>query len=773
MGAFVIARASSGIRRCAIVIEGVVQGVGFRPAVYRLAVRHGLAGSVRNTRQGVLVDLEGDERAVSRFIDELEALLPGREPGRVSLTWHEPRGRVAGFSIGASVCSGPAAPAPTPDLPTCAACLAEFTDPGDRRHGYALLTCSECGPRFSIVRALPYDRERTTLADFAMCADCRREYVTPSDRRFHAETVACPRCGPVLSLDTAGEARGAGPDPIAAAAQALRDGGVVAIKGIGGYHLACDATSAAAVSELRRRKGRDAKPLAVMATDLAAARALCRVSEMEARLLTSAARPIVLLVRRPDAAIAAEVAPRCGDIGLMLPYTAVHHRLLETMGGPLVMTSGNATDDTIAYRDDDARSRLRGVADLWLTHDRPIEVPCDDSVARVVRGVPCLIRRSRGFVPLAIRLPVQAPRPLLACGGELKNTFALMRGHDAFLSQHLGDLTNERTYRTFLDAIAHWTRLLDVAPAIVAHDLHPAYRSTVYARSLADVERVAVQHHHAHIASCLADNGVDRRVIGVAWDGTGYGVDGHVWGGEFLVADLARFERVGHFELVPLPGGDAAIREPWRMAGALLRAAYGNAMTTLDLDFVRRLDSAAWRTLTRAIDRGLNAPLTSSAGRLFDGVASLLGLRDRITFEAQAVMELEALAAPSADRTYATRLDEATDAIVVRTTDVVRGVVDDLLRATSAPMIAARFHATLVEIIERVCRRVRERTGTAAVALSGGVFQNGRLLASAVDALETAGFEVYSHRQVPSNDGGLALGQAAVAARRLREKDGG
>ena len=772
MGAFVIAHASSGIRRCAIVVEGVVQGVGFRPAVYRLAVRHGLGGSVRNTRRGVLIDVEGDERAVSRFIDELGVLVPGSEPGRVSITWHEPRGRVAGFSIGASVCSGPAAPAPTPDLPTCEACLAEFTDAGDRRHGYALLTCSECGPRFSIVRALPYDRERTTLADFPMCADCRREYATPSDRRFHAETIACPHCGPVLSLDAAGDARGAGSDPVAAAAQALRDGGIVAVKGLGGYHLACDATNAAAVSELRRRKGREAKPLAVMVKDFVAARALCRVSEEEARLLTSAARPIVLLVRRPDAAIAGEVAPRCQDIGVMLPYTAVHQRLLEAVDRPLVMTSGNATDDTIAHLDDDARRRLRGVADCWLTHDRPIEVPCDDSVARVVRGVPRLIRRSRGFVPLAMRLPVHAPRPLLACGGELKNTFALVRGRDAFLSQHLGDLTNERAYRAFVDAIAHWTRLLDVVPAIVAHDLHPAYRSTLYARALGGVERVAVQHHHAHIASCLADNGVDRRVIGVAWDGTGYGLDGHVWGGEFLVADLAKSERVGHFELVPLPGGDAAVREPWRMAGALLRAAYGDAMATLDLDFVRRLDSAAWRTLTRAIDHGLNAPLTSSAGRLFDGVASLLGVRDRITFEAQAAMELEALAGPP-DRTYPTRLDEASNAIVVRTTDVVRAVVDDLLRATPVAMIAARFHATLVDIIERVCRRVRERIGIAAVALSGGVFQNGRLLASAIDALETAGFEVYSHRQIPCNDGGLALGQAAVAARRLSEKEHG
>ncbi len=437
------------------------------------------------------------------------------------------------------------------------------------------------------------------------------------------------------------------------------------------------------------------------------------------------------------------------------------------------MTSGNATDDTIAHVDADAQSRLHGVADLFVVHDRPIEVPCDDSVARVVRDIPRLIRRSRGYVPLAIRLPVAASRPILACGGELKNTFALVRGREAFVSQHLGDLTNERAFRAFLDAVGHWRRLLGLAPDVVAHDLHPGYRSTVYARALDGVERIVVQHHHAHIASCLADNGVDRRVIGVAWDGTGYGLDGHAWGGEFLVADLAGFERAGHFEPVPLPGGDATAREPWRMAAAFLRAAYGDVMADLDLAFMRRLDRVAWRTLARAIDRGLNAPLTSSAGRLFDAVASLLGVRDRVAFEAQAAMELEALAAPQADVTYATRLDDTGDALVVRTTDVVRGVVDDLLRETPAAVIAARFHATLADVMVSVCRRIRERTGVGAVALSGGVFQNARLLEAALDALERAGFEVYSHRDVPANDGGLALGQAAVAARRLSEKDNG
>jgi hydrogenase maturation protein HypF len=411
------------------------------------------------------------------------------------------------------------------------------------------------------------------------------------------------------------------------------------------------------------------------------------------------------------------------------------------------------------------------VADLFLVHDRPIEVPCDDSVARVVRGTPQLVRRSRGYVPLAVRLPLEASRPVLACGGELKHTFALVRGEQAFLGQHLGDLAGERAFRAFLDAVAHFRRLFDLAPEVVAHDLHPGYRSTLYARSLEGVERIAVQHHHAHVASCLADNGVDRRVIGVAWDGTGHGADGHVWGGEFLVADLGGFERAGHLELVPLPGGEAAIREPWRMAAVFLRAAYGEAMAGLDLAFVRRLDRVAWRVLARAADQGLNAPLTSSAGRLFDAVASLLGLRDRAVFEAQAAMELEALAEPEADRIYPARLDGSGDALVVRTTDIVRGIVEDLLAEVPAARIAARFHATLADVLARVCERIRERTGLGTVALSGGVFQNAWLQAAAIGRLEIGGFEVYTHGQVPANDGGLALGQAAVAARRLAGRD--
>ena len=762
-------RAAAEHRRCLISVEGIVQGIGFRPFVHRLAARHTLAGSVRNSMQGVLIDAEGDARALSAFIDELAQ--HAAEPAgvaRVAVTWRPPLGQRT-FAIEPSACEGSALLSPVPDLATCEACRSELADAADRRYGYALIGCAACGPRFTIVRALPFDRERTTMESFAMCARCRAEYDDPRDRRFHAETTACAACGPTLSLGRGDGTPVSDTDPIATVADRLRAGLVIAIKGIGGYHLACDATNPNAVATLRRRKRREGKPLALMVRDLAAAALLCEISEAEAALLASPARPIVLLARRAGAAIAANVAPGRGPLGLMLPYTPLHDLLLEAVGGPLVMTSGNVSDEPIAYHDDDALRRLGPVADLVLFHDRPIHVPCDDSVARVVRGVPRLIRRSRGYVPAAVRLPVAAVRPILACGGELKSAVALVRGHDAFMSQHLGDLSGERAFRGFLAAVEHLERLLGLTPAVVAYDLHPSYRASQYAHAHEDVARVGVQHHHAHVASCLADNGVDRRVIGVAWDGTGYGAGGQVWGGEFLLADLSGFTRVGHLESVPLPGGDAAVREPWRMAAVFLRAAYGNAMSSLDLPFVRRLDPVAWRLLSQAIDRGLNAPPTSSAGRLFDAVASLLGLRDRVAYEAQAAMELEAVAAPQADRVYSAALVESDGALVVRTTDIVRAVVDDLLREERPERIAARFHATLADVISRTCLRIREASGVGAVALSGGVFQNARLLSASIEALERNGFEVYTHRQVPANDGGLALGQAAVAARRIAE----
>ena len=762
-------------RRCRILIEGVVQGVGFRPFVYRLAQTHRLSGSVRNGQLGVLIDAEGDRDAITRFIDELGARAPATARiRRITVTWVPPAPPDGEpFRIDTSSGVGESTLFPAPDLATCGLCVAEMSDPENRRYAYPFLNCTECGPRYTIIRALPYDRERTSMASFSMCPACRAEYESVRDRRFHAEPTACPACGPHLTLLDAEGSVLAVVDPLQESVAALLGGRIVAVKGLGGYHLACDATAPDAVDQLRQRKAREAKPLAVMVASVAAARQLCKVSAAEAALLESAARPIVLLDRRPvpgGGEIAGAVAPRLRHLGLMLPYTPLQHLLLEGIGRPLVMTSGNRSDEPIAFEDADARVRLRGIADLFLVHDRPIEVRCDDSVARVVSRGPLVLRRSRGYVPLAIPLPCEASEPILACGGELKSVFALVRGRDAFLSQHLGDLGDDRAYRAFTDAIAHLQRVLELLPRVVAHDLHPDYRATVYARSLDGVRRVPVQHHHAHIASCLADNGVDARVIGVAWDGTGFGTDGHVWGGEFLLADLEEFERVGSFQEVAMPGGEAAVREPWRMAAAFLQAAYGEAMTRLDLALVRRLDAAAWRRLSRAAERGLNAPPTSSAGRLFDAVASLLGLRDRVDFEAQAAMELEALAEPEADRLFDVGLQDREGRVVVGTPDIVRGVVEDLLNGAPPERIASRFHATMANVIVEVCRLLGHRSGIDRVALSGGVFQNIRLLHLAIEGLGRAGFEVYTHHQVPPNDGGLALGQAAIAARRLGDR---
>jgi len=689
----------------------------------------------------------------------------------ITVTWATPHHDAEVFTIEESSGEGEPALFPAPDLAVCPSCVAEMGDPGNRRHGYPFLNCTECGPRYTIIRARPYDRERTSMASFTMCPSCREEYEDVRDRRFHAEPTACPACGPRLVLLDAGGRALEVADPLQEVVAALRAGQIVALKGLGGYHLACDATAPEAVSELRRRKARDAKPLAVMVGSLNAARRFCVVSNAEADLLQSSARPIVLLERRPPEAgqeVADEVAPKLRHLGLMLPHTPLQHLLLELVDRPLVMTSGNRSDEPIAYEDSDALARLGGIADLFLAHNRPIEVRCDDSVARCIDGAPLVLRRARGYVPLAISLAHEATEPILACGGELKSVFAVVRGREVFLSQHLGDLGDERAYRAWTDAIAHLQRLLVLTPRVVAHDLHPGYRSTAYARILDGVRHIPVQHHHAHIASCLADNGIDARVIGVSWDGTGYGTDGHVWGGEFLLADLDGFERVASFQEVAMPGGEAAVREPWRMAAVFLQAAYGEAMGELDLAFVRRLDRSAWRLLSRAAERGLNAPPTSSAGRLFDAVASLLGLRDRVDFEAQAAMELEALAVPEADRVYAVDLHEQDGRTIVQTPDIVRGVVEDLLAEIGAEQIGSRFHATLADVIVRTCGRLRERSGLDRVALSGGVFQNVRLLRLAVDGLGRSGFQVYTHHQVPPNDGGLALGQAAIAAR-LRE----
>lgn len=776
----------------------MVQGVGFRPFVHTIAVRHGLSGLVANDLDGVLIEVAGTTDSLARFRQALEQEAPPlavieRISTRSAESVHPGGHRDSGFVIAASrggtttgatahdratgAAAGHSGALVPPDIATCADCLRELFDPADRRYHHPFINCTNCGPRFTVVRSVPYDRPRTTMAGFPMCAACAREYHDPADRRFHAQPLCCPECGPVLRLVDAGTGNAVAGDPLVQAAGLLRDGRVVAVKGLGGYHLAVDALNDRAVRILRSRKRRAEKPFAVMVPDLAAAERLCEMDEAGRGLLGSVRRPIVLMPRRTGAELAASVAPGRRDLGLVLPYTPLHHLLCAQVALPYVLTSGNLSDEPIAHRDDEAFRRLAGVADAFLTHDRPIHTRADDSVVRVVAGSPLPVRRARGHAPEPLPLPSPAPRPVLACGAELKSTFCLVRGRRAFVSPHLGDLEHPDTLRSFTTGIAHHRRLFGIDPALIAHDLHPEYLSTKYAHDLADAtgaELVGVQHHHAHIASCLVDNAVCGPVIGVAFDGLGYGTDGTLWGGEFLIADLGGFRRTAHFTPVPLPGGAAAVREPWRMAAAYLDACGDERDGRGDGLAVRRRNSDRWEQVLAVARTGVHAPLTSSVGRLFDAVAALLGLRDTVSYEGQAAVELEQCADRAVTEAYVARvLDDGR----IHGADLVREVVADLRAGRAREVVAARFHNGVARVVLDVCRSLRETTGLALVALSGGVFQNALLLDRTATALRRHGFRVLTHRRVPPNDGGISLGQAAVAAAldagaRAREADG-
>ena len=750
--------------RTAIRVEGIVQGVGFRPFVYTLATGLGLAGHVGNDVDGVFVEIEGPPAAISQFLVLLERDAPPLARIERITTAPMPPSGTPSFAIAASGPAGPRRTLVSADTATCADCLAELADPADRRFGYAFINCTNCGPRFTIVRDVPYDRPLTTMAEFAMCERCAAEYHDPADRRFHAQPTCCPACGPRLALrDRAGTALPG--DPLTQAARLLNDGQLLAVKGLGGYHLAADASNQIATATLRARKHREDKPFAVLAADLTAAGTLSDIDQAAAELLASPSRPIVLLPRRPDADVAAAVAPGNRQLGIMLPYTPLHHLLVKAVARPMVLTSGNISDEPIAYRDADALDALGGIADAFLTHDRAIHTRTDDSVARVFRARPMLIRRSRGYVPEPVTVDLEFPRPVLAVGAELKNTFCLTKGRHAFVSHHIGDLENAETLRSFTEGIEHFRRLFDVDPQVVAHDLHPEYLSTKYALDLDGVELAGVQHHHAHVASCLADNGFDGPVIGVAFDGTGYGADGTIWGGEFLVADLAGFERGGHLAPVPMPGGAAAIRQPWRMAAAYLDAAFSGTPPD-GLGVVQR-NAAHWTAVIAMGRRGINSPLTSSAGRLFDAVAALLGVRDAINYEGQAAVELEQLADPHEAGAYQAQIENHVP-FGINGFDLVREAAGDIAAGTPRELVAARFHHGVAALIEAGCVLLRERHGLGTVALSGGVFQNLLLLRGAVARLEARGFRVLVHSRVPCNDGGISLGQAVVAAARDR-----
>ena len=747
-----------------VAIRGVVQGVGLRPFIRGLAVSFNLRGQVRNDAAGVIVDLEGPGGSIRGFLAHLlSAPPPLAVIDSISVETAAPT-ECSTFTVAASDRSGPTTALVSPDAGICAACLAELVTPSNRRHRHPFISCTQCGPRFTIVREVPFDRSRTTMAEFPMCGTCRQEYESPGDRRFHAQPIACPDCGPTLAFRwtrSDGDA-GKGEVALALAVASLGNGKIVAIKGLGGYHLGCDARNEAAVGRLRNRKHRESRPLAVMVRDLAAARDLATISEGEAGLLTSTARPIVLVSRRADGQLAESVAPNVSTIGLMLPYTPLHHLLVTDCGGPLVMTSGNRSDEPIRYQDADALAGLEGIADCFLTHDRAIATRVDDSVVREARGGPTFIRRSRGYAPRPLRLAAAFPVPVLALGGHLKNTFCLGRGHQAFVSQHVGDLEHPAALVALRDSIGHYQRLFAIAPTVVGHDLHPDYASTRLAETMG-LPTVAVQHHHAHVAGCAAEHGVSGPVIGVAFDGSGAGTDGAVWGGEFLLVDGSRCTRLGHLGYVPMPGGERAVREPWRVAAAHLFAAYGPEADTVSLP-ARTARPREWGLIWQMLERGFQTPPTSSVGRLFDAVAALTGIRDLAAYEGQAAIELETAADRTTARSYPPELLEEGNQLVASPGVIVRGVVDDLKRGRSVAEVAGAFHNAIKDLVVEVVERLAGRTGTRRVALTGGVFQNVLLLERTAEALSTSGLEVLIHRRVPSNDGGLSLGQAVVAA---------
>ena len=756
-------------------VEGTVQGVGFRPYVYRLAGELGVAGYVLNDSRGVVVEIEAPPETVERFLVRLPLEAPPLATvERVTSEQLEELGE-RGFSIRESPAGGEPHAAVSPDTATCGDCLGELFDPADRRFRYPFVNCTNCGPRFTIVRDVPYDRPNTTMAAFGMCRACLAEYRDPADRRFHAQPNACPDCGPRVRLaDAQGRAivDTAARDAVEATARALMGGAIVALKGIGGFHLACRADDETAVAELRARKHREDKPFALMAPDLAAAHELAELSPAHERLLLGRARPIVLAPRRGGAPVARSVAPQSSELGVMLPYSPLHHLLLSDAATTLVMTSGNVSDEPIAFRDEDAAARLPGVADLFLLHDRPIETRTDDSVVRLVRSRPLFLRRSRGYVPSAIALPIDAGRHLLACGAELKNTFGLAKGRDAWVGHHVGDLKNYETLRSFADGIDHFDRLFAVEPEVVAHDLHPEYLSTKYARELDGVELIEVQHHHAHLAACLAEHGETGPAVGAIFDGTGYGGDGAIWGGELLFGDLEGFERVGSLFPVAMPGGEAAIRQPWRMACAWLSASF-DAPPPLPANLRPAVTAAAWTQISELARTGLASPLTTSAGRLFDAVAALCGVRAEVNYEGQAAVELEAALDPGEEGSYPLPLgDHIGGPLVLDARPTIRATVADLERGVAVATVAARFHNAVAAATAESCVAAARRRGSGTVVLSGGVFQNRRLLERTASLLGDAGLRVLVPELLPPNDGGIAYGQLAVAAAVLAAGDG-
>jgi len=782
----------AAIKAYLVEIGGVVQGVGFRPFIYTLAASLGIKGLVCNIGTGVAIEAEGPEQELGQFIKLIRQKAPPLSQIRNIKVSETGLKNYSSFTIAKSIRQDGGDIFIPPDMAVCDDCIKELFDRNDRRYLYPFINCTNCGPRFTIIGDTPYDRVNTTMKAFEMCTFCNSQYTDPSDRRYHAEPVSCPECGPQLRLLDAQGTDVNAEDPIGLAAELLSKGNIVAIKGIGGYHLACDALNDSAVHTLRVRKHRDEKPFALMADSLGTVKRYCRVGPEEEDLLTGIKKPIVLLEKLDHVRLPEDIAPMNPYLGIMLPYTPVHLLLFHPhpsgMAGNaklvlLVLTSGNISSEPIFYRDSEAVKGLKGIADYFLVHNREIYTRADDSVTRIFMGREYILRRSRGYVPSSVTVGIPSVSAskngvsVIGVGGELKNTFCFNRKNEFYISQHIGDLENLETYEAFERSIAHLSSMLRVKPEAVAYDLHPDYLSTHYALSSGIGIKIPVQHHHAHHASCMAENGLEGKMIGVVFDGTGYGEDGCIWGGEFFTGGVEKVDRIGHLDYVPMPGGEASVKEPWRMAASYLLSLFPDFDLRLfqaevsqaeGISFFKGITSDSLKTISQMIAKKINCPLTSSMGRLFDAVSALIGIRNIITYEGQAAIELEYLTARGDYSSYGFEIRKAEKFFIIKTNGIFSGIISDIKNRVPKEIIAAKFHESVSEIVLAGCEEARTETGLDRVALSGGVFQNITLLDKSVRKLKKRNFKVYIHSRVPANDGGISLGQAVTAAARIR-----
>jgi len=751
-----------------IEIRGIVQGVGFRPAVYRLAKKYNLKGYVFNDSKGVTLDVEGGAGDINSFLDELKS-----NPPPLSYI-EEIRGEELSvkefneFKIIESEESEGKSTLVSPDIATCEDCKKELLNKDDRRYLYPFINCTNCGPRFTITKELPYDRKNTTMEKFDMCEKCRKEYGDPENRRFHAQPNACDECGPHLEFFNrkGNEIKG---NPIDNAIQLLKEGKIIAVKGLGGFHLACDAKNIEAVETLRERKKRPFKPFALMAKNVSVISKFTYLSGEEKKLLMNPRAPMVLLKKKEKCILPEEIAPNNNCLGFMLPYTPLHILLFQDLE-VLVMTSGNKRDEPITFDNKEAFRRLKDIADYFLVHDRDIWIQADDSISRIVDGEPLLLRRSRGYVPQPLRCPIRNDKRIIGFGAHKHNTFSISRDNEIFVSHYIGETDNLETIKAFERGIEHFINFFDIPPDVAVVDLHPEYEATKFGKKWAKRNNkplIEVQHHHAHIASCLVDNHLDEKVIGIAWDGTGYGADGKIWGGEFLIADLESYERKAHLRYIPLPGGDAAVKEPWRMGATYLYETFGDGFLNIDIDFVKKIDRKKWAVIKNMIDKKINSPDVSSIGRLFDAVSSMIGLHDFITYQGQAAIELEMKAGDKGKEGYEFNLKNGNRIYIIDPGSMIKSVINDIKDGISQSKISSKFHIGLADLIVKMSKILRKETGINKVCLSGGVFQNMILRNKATESLKRNKFKVYNHKTIPPNDGGISAGQVAIAMRNI------